>query len=327
MAIMNPNDLVGSKFGKLTVKSYVGRVPTCSTGLLKHMYICDCDCGAQDIMVNRDLLRSGGKKSCGCAHQDAGDAVIENMVGRTYGRWTVIKRAPNRISKSGKTHSVMWTCRCECGKVKDVGARALKTGMSVSCGCYQKERVSEALTDDLLGQRFGYLTVVSRNGSTSSNSKSGKAAIWHCVCDCGRELDVPSWMLKNGDYSSCGCKKISKYELYVMQYLESLGYVRDVDYIKEKMFPGLVGIGNVSLRFDFFVHLHSGRDVLIECQGEQHYRAVDWFGGEENFRKQQARDAIKRDFAKQSGLLLIEVPYTAVLYSDVEQCLKGNGVN
>ena len=86
----------------------------------------------------------------------------------------------------------MWKCRCDCGTVKDVGARALKTGMSISCGCVQKERVSKALTDDLTGKRFCYLTVISRNGShcSSKDGKSNWNAVWHCKCDCGNELDV-----------------------------------------------------------------------------------------------------------------------------------------
>lgn len=314
------NDIVGNTFGRLTVKAYSDK----KNGM--HYYLCDCLCGRVNVRVSRRGLLCGDTRSCGCLHKHAGEVSTEDLTGMRFGRWLVLGKGNRRVSKSGKTRRTMWTCRCDCGRVKDVGARALKTGMSMSCGCLQKERVSEALTDDLTGRRFGFLTVRYRNGSMHGNGSGGKAAVWHCVCDCGRELDVPGWLLKNGDYSSCGCNKTSKYELYVMQYLESCGYVQDVDYFREKTYSGLVGCGGGSLRFDFFVCLHSGELVLIECQGAQHYRPVKWFGGEATFQKQQANDVVKREFAIASGLRLVELPYTKVLYDDVAAYMKDNFV-
>lgn len=325
-AIIDPKDIVTQKFGKLTVDEYTG---VKYTGRNRdHMYKCHCDCGTSDIITTRSMLIKGDKKSCGCAHKDAGKAIKEDLKGQRFGRWIVLDEAPTRVSKSGKTRSIMWRCQCDCGTIKNVGARALKTGMSTSCGCLQKERVSEALTDNLIGRRFGYLTVVARNGSHCS-SKSGKGnfnAVWKCKCDCGSEISVLGFSLKNGDTTSCGCKKTSKYELYTMQYLESCGYIKDVDYFKEKTYDCLKGTGGQSLRFDFLVNLHNGESVLIECQGEQHYRAADWYGGEDYLQKVQKHDAIKKQFAKDNNIRLVEINYKNVLYSDIEKCLKDNFV-
>ncbi|HCH5485121.1 hypothetical protein [Vibrio parahaemolyticus] len=47
--------------------------------------------------------------------------------------------------------------------------------------------------------------------------------------------------------------------------------------------------------------------VAIEFQGEQHDRPVDFFGGEEAFKKNQERDARKRKLSKENGVVLIEV--------------------
>ena len=260
-AIANPNDIIGNKYGKLTVDKYIGIKQ--SGRNRNHLYECHCDCGNTGIIAFRNALLKGDKKSCGCAHKDAGLSIKENLIGQRFGRWTVIDEAPNKVSKSGKTRSIMWKCKCDCGTVKDVRARALKTGMSTSCGCLQKERVSQALTDDLLGRRFCYLTVIARNGSHCSDKsgKSSHSAVWHCRCDCGNEVDVLGFSLKNGDTTSCGCKKQSKYELYVEQYLESLGYVLNKDFFKEKTFKGLKGIGGQSLRFDFY---SSYRNTIYE---------------------------------------------------------------
>lgn len=53
---------------------------------------------------------------------------------------------------------------------------------------------------DLTGQRFGRLTVLSLNGKTEKGN-----AIWKCLCDCGKEIDVVSYYLIRGSTQSCGC--------------------------------------------------------------------------------------------------------------------------
>lgn len=118
--LSNVNDIVGKKFGKLTVIKYLDYYDK------NHRYICSCDCGTTNIITNRSLLLKGDKISCGCAYKDAGKARKENLIGQRFGRWTVIDEAPTRYSKSGKTRSIMWKCKCDCGTIKNVGARALK---------------------------------------------------------------------------------------------------------------------------------------------------------------------------------------------------------
>lgn len=55
----------------------------------------------------------------------------------------------------------------------------------------------------LIGQRFGNLVVLSDSNKRTSN----KGIIWHCKCDCGKEIDVPSTYLIRGSTKSCGCLK------------------------------------------------------------------------------------------------------------------------
>lgn len=69
------------------------------------------------------------------------------------------------------------------------------------------------------------------------------------------------------------------------------------------------------LPFDFYLPNHN---MVIEYQGEQHYRPIDYFGGEENFKKQQKRDSIKRDYCKKNGIKLLEIPYD----KDIEEELN-----
>ena len=51
---------------------------------------------------------------------------------------------------------------------------------------------------DLLGQQFGELKVIARNGNIGNHSA------WLCQCSCGKQTTVPSNKLKSGSIVSCG---------------------------------------------------------------------------------------------------------------------------
>ena len=54
---------------------------------------------------------------------------------------------------------------------------------------------------DLSGRKFGMLTA---KYATEKRDKRG-SVYWHCVCDCGNEVDVTAAGLVHGNYHSCGC--------------------------------------------------------------------------------------------------------------------------
>jgi hypothetical protein len=57
-----------------------------------------------------------------------------------------------------------------------------------------------AISQDLTGQKFGRLTIISKH----SQYKNGRWK-YNCICDCGNEKIVLSSSLKNGNTQSCGC--------------------------------------------------------------------------------------------------------------------------
>lgn len=114
---------------------------------------------------------------------------MENLSGRVFGRLTVVDYAGN----------YKWNCKCSCGVSKEVRGGDLKAGKTKSCGCLRKEIVTNMVRNNLLGMRFGKLTVVSFDGADNYRT------MWHCKCDCGNEVTVYGKYLTNGDTKSCGC--------------------------------------------------------------------------------------------------------------------------
>lgn len=59
------------------------------------------------------------------------------MVGRVFGRLTVINRLPDRHTPSGRVPLVR--CQCSCGNFCTVMWKSIRRGATVSCGCYRSE--------------------------------------------------------------------------------------------------------------------------------------------------------------------------------------------
>jgi hypothetical protein len=80
-------------------------------------------------------------------------AAVKNMAGQRIGRLTVLRRAeaPGR----GKHPFAMWLCRCDCGTETMVRGAHLRSGHTLSCGCYGRETGFSSATH---GHLRGYRT-------------------------------------------------------------------------------------------------------------------------------------------------------------------------
>lgn len=188
---MRRTDLVGQRFGKLTVRE---RLDEIESGYV--LWLCSCDCGGS-IKVNTRSLQRGTVTDCGCVPRTSArrGPKAENLTGQRFGKLTAISRVPNRQGR------VYWKCRCDCGNEHIVSAQQLKSGKCKSCGClWRKSGTNYA---DIGGQTFGRLTAL--YPTEKRNNK--QSVYWHCRCSCGREVDVPEGGLKDGSYKSCGCLK------------------------------------------------------------------------------------------------------------------------
>ena len=190
-------NIIGQRFGRLTViKEDVNR---------KSYVICQCDCG-NITNVSKHNLISEKTRSCGCLQKESRYAKINDLTGQRFGRFVVIDRVENRKG------NVRYLCKCDCGTEKVFYAENLRRGLTTSCGCFRKEKLSQLYFQDLTGQTFGRLTVENLNSYDEKNN----SYFWDCICECGTKTVVSGNHLKNGHTQSCGCmissgeEKISK---------------------------------------------------------------------------------------------------------------------
>ncbi len=122
----------------------------------------------------------------------------------------------------------------------------------------------------------------------------------------------------------CDCHQLSSFQWIVNKILIE----NKIPYRVEVTFPDLYGSrGKNLLSFDFAIYKLSGEiKCLLECQGEQHYKAVDEFGGERQYKYQTENDNIKRQYARNHNIPLIEISYREKKYEKVEEILRKNGI-
>lgn len=251
-----------------------------------------CDCGEEKLINNTDV-RSGKIKSCGCYRKEKLSALNSaDLTGQHFGRWTVLSRV---LNKTG--HGSIWLCQCECGTIKEIEYTNLVSGKSKSCGCLR----SELYFDDITGQRFGRLIAIEPNWKVTRERKQG-TVFWNCKCDCGNLVIVSNNSLKQLNTTSCGCL-ISKGEQKIKEILNSL----NIQYETQKQFSDLLGVKNGKLRFDFYLPQYN---IALEYQGEQHYKNIEHWDGQEGLQTRQIHDQLKRNYCLKNRIKLIEIPYT-----------------
>ena len=68
--LINVNDIIGKRLGKLEVEQYAGYLYSNTKGgaKLRHYYICKCECGNSHI-IQRGPLKNEIVHSCGCGRR------------------------------------------------------------------------------------------------------------------------------------------------------------------------------------------------------------------------------------------------------------------
>lgn len=140
------------------------RIPLCTGGTSELIYLGEalrhsssrcisvrCTCGTHFECSLRDVRQGKTTRCWGCRSEAISKRCIKDLTGQSFGRLRILYRDGHQ----GKR--ITYTCVCICGTVMlGVVGNSIKSGNTCSCGCYQKERVTETLgsnwkSDDIIG--------------------------------------------------------------------------------------------------------------------------------------------------------------------------------
>ena len=191
MTAKHPAIAAGTKIGRWTVlDSFI------KSAKGEKKWLCRCDCGSERYVLERSLAY-GGSLSCGCLRKERAEEINSpDLTGKQFGELTVICKA-----EKTKHGSAQWLCKCSCGAGYVTQASLLITGRRKRCS--SKVHQKNYAYADITGQKFDRLVALY---PVRRYDKSG-SVIWHCLCDCGNEVDVSYNKLLYTDQKSCGCQK------------------------------------------------------------------------------------------------------------------------
>jgi hypothetical protein len=138
------------------------------------------------------------------------------------------------------------------------------------------------------------------NNKTPIRFKHTCGYVWKCI--------PQTVLVRIGKCPKCS-NKISSGERSVRDILLK----NNIYFEPEKVFINCVHIS--PLPFDFYI---PELNVCIEYQGIQHFKAIEYWGGEIEFEKRKHRDQIKRNFCRDNNISLLEIKYD----EDVENVLS-----
>lgn len=286
-------DLTNIKFGHLTVLEMLYNYEN------KHKTHCRCicDCGNEHIIL-ADHIQKRNNPSCGC--MSSYYRTIHNRsneIGNKYGYLTI-------IDIDCLQDGSVAICKCDCGKTVRCNKADIISGHTLSCGCLQRKRASNANQKDFSGYRSQSGVIIKERAYKKLKGESG-VWYWKCICPlCGNDfIALPAKVISNHT-TSCGCKISSSKKRFIENYMMA----NNVRYEKQKRFADCKY--KYTLPFDFAIYDNNNKLMcLIEYDGQQHYKSVDFFGGEESFRNTQIRDQIKTKYCIENNIPLLRLNY------------------
>lgn len=220
-----------------------------------------------------------------------------------------------------------WECLCDCGnkiivtrpyrlKNEFIGNVQDHTG---SCGCLQKSKFKapnrEGIKDqEFKGQTFYNWRVIDKTNLLDSNRSTLyicynlKTQQYHLISKrhlsntsgikCSQNYDKIQEQIKNNIKNP---RLGSKQEENILKILKENNIHGNIQYTfsdcKDKNL----------LPFDFYIE----NKYIIEYDGEQHFKNIEFFGGTDGFYIRRAHDLIKDKYCFDNNIPLIRIPYDA----------------
>ena len=128
---------------------------------------------------------------------------------------------------------------------------------------------------------------------------------------CGTVFELSPYKLiyrHNKKYCPICYYKKSHGEIEIAAFLEN----KKINYYREYAFQDLS-----NRKFDFYL---PEQNIIIEFDGEQHFKPVDFFGGEDSFKDLQKRDYEKNQYCLKNKITVFRIPYTQI--NNIEKILS-----
>lgn len=232
---------------------------------------------------------------------------------------------------SGTGSKKMWNCKClACGnkaikredrlRIGAIGGVVYSSGKkdsgTRSCGCkqakiFKKPNVEGTTKTKYTENTLSGLKILYRTEFMDVNG----SCIVMCKCPlCGNAFPTTTRSLRK----NCGCQEgsplLSIDDFFKRNKCKSKGEEVILKMLESVQAPVEMGKCFMNckdkslLPFDFYLESPQFGKYIIEFDGEQHFKNIEYFG---NFETRRKHDLIKNRFCWENGIKLIRIPYDA----------------
>ena len=209
--------------------------------------------------------------------------------------------------------------KCSCGKTYYQSfthiSNKIKTNKPILCpDCMKnisddKFRLNECDIKHKIMELYGYekFKIVDFN-----KYKNNKTKIEFIHADCGHKFYSTLHNILVAERSCPNCENNHTLGIRkIIKFLEN----NNITYELEKKFNDCKY--KRLLPFDIYLNSYN---ALIEFDGEQHYKSIDYFGGDESFELCKIRDNIKNEYCKNKNIPLLRIKYNQI--NQIDSLLK-----
>jgi very-short-patch-repair endonuclease len=144
------------------------------------------------------------------------------------------------------------------------------------------------LSKEINGDKYNYDKTIFINFNTK------------VIITCKKHGDFEQTPAHHLNGQSCPICNLSKGENKIKQFLEKF----NIKFNRQKTFDGCEY--KKKLQFDFYLPDYN---ICIEYDGIQHFKPIDFFGGEKSFSECKEKDNMKTDYCAENNISLIRIPY------------------
>ena len=264
-------------------------------------------------MINN--LTSGSTKNlvCSCCNSYK-QWCVDNNETEQLNLWDYDKNkcSPEDVSYASRKECWFKCSRCLHNSEKKMIFN-LTSGNTKNLVCSSCNSIGQYLIDSYGEDKLEKLWDYEKNGKLDPFEIS-KCSNKKVYIKCQENEEHGSYFVSCNNFTSNGnrCPICSEWrgERKIREYLTK----NNIEFTAQKTFPNLLGTGekrNKPLSYDFYIPVNN---LLIEFQGEQHYKPVDFSSknmkrAEDEFEKRQEYDRRKREYAQRNNINLLEITH------------------
>lgn len=221
-----------------------------------------------------------------------------------YAKEYAVRHKCEFLSDTYSTSKDRYKFRCSCGDIFETSFDTFKRLGKTKCNKCSGWDTYEKFTIET-----AKLIAEENNCELLDNSYVNAKTKCSFRCRCGNifKTDFDKFMHQNKTKCNSCSVKVSKGEIAIKQWLTK----NNIAHSREYCFSDLVSDIGGKPRFDFAIFDTSNNlKLIIEYDGEQHFRSVTTWGGKDAFERRKYLDNLKTSYCKLHNIPLLRIKYT-----------------